>query len=112
MLLTCRRDNSATAQPRAGVRMNPAESAAEVSMQSSLYCAGTACQGRTFCGQMCYDVTYPHTSKHDLSSWYIARGIQDGEEILTMVPRGAPPKARDITATLTAAAIYLTLATE
>ena len=34
MLLTCRRDNSTTAQPRAGVRVNPAESAAEVSMGS------------------------------------------------------------------------------
>ena len=32
MLLTCKRDSSATAQPRAGVRVNPAESAAEVSM--------------------------------------------------------------------------------
>ena len=32
MLLVCRRDSSATAQPRAGVRVNPIESAAEVSI--------------------------------------------------------------------------------
>jgi hypothetical protein len=44
MLLTCRRKSSATAQPRAGVRVNPAESAAEVSMPSSLYRADAACQ--------------------------------------------------------------------
>ena len=44
MLLTCRRESSATTQPRAGVRVNPAESAAEVSMQSSLYRADAACQ--------------------------------------------------------------------
>src|SRR5213593_2306591 len=44
MLLTCRRESSATAQPRAGVRVNPAESAAEVSMPSSLYRADAACQ--------------------------------------------------------------------
>ena len=34
MLLIYRGDNSATAQPRAGVRVNPAESAAEVSIEA------------------------------------------------------------------------------
>ena len=32
MLLVCRRNDSATAQPRAGVRVNPTESAAEVAI--------------------------------------------------------------------------------
>src|SRR5437762_9724850 len=107
MLLICRRDNSATAQPRAGVRVNPTESAAEVSIRARFHSTGvvdndtaqySTDQHRTnpvsSYGTLEPDVLLSQLSTHvQARSLTLVRSEGDthGGEILTDVSHRAPP---------------------
>ncbi len=128
MLLVCRRDNSATAQPRAGVRVNPIESAAEVSIGARFRYTGVVARDMaqystdqhgadhvSYYGTPGPDVLLSHLPTHGQArSLTLVRSEGDthGGEILTMASHRAPPTARCFSTTLTTAAIHLTLAAE